>query len=258
MIPGKEKNNHNSPSGSARAGTDGDGGMNVVITGASRGIGKSVAEIFAANGHYLFLSSRNEVQLYKTMEELNTKYPAVSIKAKAFDLSSKEQAKEFGAWCLELCVPDIIINNVGGFEPGSIYNEQDGLLENQMAINLYSAYHLTRTLLPKMMERKSGHIFNMCSIAALKAYPNGGSYSISKYAMHGFSKNLRVELKPFNIKVTTVFPGAVLTDSWGDFDNSSDRIMVAGDIAKMIYTASLLSSGACVEEIVIRPQLGDL
>jgi short-subunit dehydrogenase len=232
--------------------------MNVVVTGASRGIGKAIAEIFAANGHHLFLSGRNEVQLYKTLEELNTKYPAVSIKAKAFDLSIKEQAKGFGAWCLGLCVPDILINNAGGFEPGSIYNERDGLLEDQMAINLYSAYHLTRTLLPEMMKRKSGHIFNMCSIAALKAYPNGGSYSISKYAMHGFSKNLREELKAYNIKVTTVFPGAVLTDSWGDFDNSSDRIMVADDIAKMIYTASRLSPGACVEEIVIRPQLGDL
>jgi NADP-dependent 3-hydroxy acid dehydrogenase YdfG len=170
----------------------------------------------------------------------------------------KEQVKEFGAWCLELCVPDIIINNAGDFEPGSIYNERDGLLEDQMAINLYSAYHLTRALLPGMMKRKSGHIFNMCSIAALKAYPNGGSYSISKYAMHGFSKNLREELKPFTIKVTTVFPGAVLTDSWGDFDNTDARIMVADDIAKMIYTASQLSSGACVEEIIIRPQLGDL
>lgn len=232
--------------------------MNVVITGASRGIGNAIAEIFAANGYHLFLSSRNEVQLYKTLEGLNAKYPAVNIKAKAFDLSIKEQAKGFGDWCLGCCVPDILINNAGGFEPGSIYKERDGLLEDQLAVNLYSAYHLTRTLLPEMMKRKSGHIFNMCSIAALKAYPNGGSYSISKYAMHGFSKNLREELRPFNIKVTTVFPGAVLTDSWGDFDNSANRIMVADDIAQMIYSSSQLSPGACVEDIVIRPQLGDL
>ena len=232
--------------------------MNVLITGASRGIGKAIAEIFAANGNDLFLSSRNEVALYKAMEELQTNYPLVSIKAKAFDLSDKKMAKELGNWCLQYAVPDIIVNNAGLFEPGSVYNESDGLLENQLATNLYSAYHLTRTLLPKMMKRKSGHIFNMCSIASLHAYHNGGAYSISKYAMHGFSKNLREEMKPHNIKVTAVHPGAVLTDSWAGYDNSSKRIMEAEDIAKMVFAASQLSPAACVEDIVMRPQLGDL
>lgn len=196
--------------------------------------------------------------MYKTVEELMTKFPDVTIKAKPFDLSKKEKSIAFGNWCLSFVVPDIVVNNAGLFEPGSIYNEPEGLLESQIATNLYSAYHLTRTLLPKMIERQSGHIFNICSIASLNAYENGGAYSISKYAMHGFSKNLREEMKPFNIKVTSVFPGAVLTDSWGDYDNSSNRIMVADDIAKMIYAASQLSPAACVEDIVLRPQLGDL
>ena len=232
--------------------------MTVLITGASRGIGKAIAEVFAANGYDLFLSSRNEVALYKAMEELQTKYPSVSMKAKAFDLSDKKQAKELGNWCLQHTVPDIVVNNAGLFEPGSVHSEPDGLLENQLATNLYSAYHLTRTLLPKMMERRSGHIFNMCSIASLHAYHNGGAYSISKYAMHGFSKNLREEMKPHNIKVTAIHPGAVLTDSWGDYDNSSKRIMEADDIAKMVFAASQLSPAACVEDIVMRPQLGDM
>ena len=232
--------------------------MSVLITGASRGIGKAVAEIFAANGHDLFLSSRNEVALYKAMEELQTNYPSVSIKAKAFDLTDKQQAKDLGNWCLKYIVPDIIVNNAGLFEPGSVHNEPEGLLESQLAINLNSAYHLTRTLLPKMMKRKSGHIFNLCSIASLDAYDNGGAYSISKFAMYGFSKNLREEMKPYNIKVTAVHPGAVLTDSWGDYDNSSKRIMEAEDIAKMIFACTQLSAAACVEDIVMRPQLGDL
>ncbi len=232
--------------------------MNVLITGASRGIGKAIAEIFALNGHDIFLSSRSEVALYKSMEELQTKYPAVSIKAKAFDLSDKQQAKDLGSWCLKYVVPDILVNNAGLFEPGSVHNEPEGTLESQLAINVSSAYHLTRTLLPAMMKRKSGHIFNMCSIASLDAYDNGGSYSISKFAIHGFSKNLREEMKPHNIKVTSVFPGAVLTDSWEGFDNSSKRIMEAEDIAKMVFACTQLSSAACVEEIVIRPQLGDL
>jgi len=231
--------------------------MNVVITGASKGIGKAIATVFAANGCDLYLCSRNELALYKTVEELQTRFPAINVKAKAFDLS--KQARAFGQWILgESVVPDIVVNNAGLFEPGNVYNEAEGTLENQMDTNLYSAYHLTRTLLPKMMEARSGHIFNICSIASLQAYANGGAYSISKFALDGFSKNLREEMKPFNIKVTAVYPGAVLTDSWGNFDNSKHRIMEAEDVAKMIYTASQLSPGACVEEVVMRPQLGDL
>jgi short-subunit dehydrogenase len=215
--------------------------MNVVITGASKGIGQAIAEKFASHGHHLFLCARKEAALYKTMEALQKKYPAAIIKAKPFDISRKEEAKAFGVWCLEYGVPDIVVNNAGAFEPGTVHNEADGLLESQLATNLYSAYHVTRTVLPWMMERHSGHVFNICSIAGLKAYENGGAYSISKFAMDGFSKNLREEMKPFGIKVTTVYPGAVLTDSWGNFDNSRN-----------------LSKGACVEEIVMRPQQGDL
>jgi short-subunit dehydrogenase len=74
----------------------------------------------------------------------------------------------------------------------------------------------------------------------------------------GFSKNLREELKSFNIKVTSVYPGAVMTDSWGGFDNSSGRIMEAEDIAAMILASSKLSHQAVVEDIILRPQLGDL
>lgn len=232
--------------------------MNVIITGASKGIGKAIAEIFAANGHHLFMCSRGEVALYKTMEEMMTRYPSAIIKAKPFDLSRKEEAKAFGAWCLEYGVPDVLVNNAGLFEPGSVHNEPEGILESQLAVNLYSAYHVTRAVLPWMMEKRSGHIFNMCSIASLHAYANGGAYSVSKFALYGFSKNLREEVKPYGIKVTSVHPGAVMSDSWGNYDNSSRRIMEAADIAKLVYAASQLSPQACVEDIVIRPQLGDL
>ncbi|MBK5269477.1 MAG: SDR family NAD(P)-dependent oxidoreductase, partial [Bacteroidia bacterium] len=96
------------------------------------------------------------------------------------------------------------------------------------------------------------------SIAGLKAYPGGGSYSISKFAMRGFSVNLREELKQYNIKVTTVYPGAAYTDSWAASGLPEKRFMQADDIAKMIYAASQLSPQACVEDIILRPQLGDL
>jgi short-subunit dehydrogenase len=232
--------------------------LNVVVTGASKGIGKAIAEIFAANGASLYLCSRGEVALYKTMEDLQTRFPQATVKARPADLSVKEEVTAFGNWCLSQATPDILVNNAGLFEPGSVHSEPEGLLESQLNVNLFSAYHLTRSLLPAMMNRKQGHIFNMCSIASLHAYANGGAYSISKFALYGFSKNLREELKPHGIKVTSVHPGAVLTNSWGDFDNSSNRIMEAADIAKMVWAASSLSMQACVEDIVIRPQLGDL
>jgi short-subunit dehydrogenase len=233
--------------------------MNVVITGASRGLGRAIAHVFAQNGHNLYISSRSEVALYKVVEELMTAYPEITVKAKAFDLSVKEQAQALGQWVIGFGVPvDVLVNNAGLFDPGSVYNEPDGTLEHMMAVNLYSAYHVTRSVIDHMIRQKSGHIFNMCSIASLKAYPNGGAYSISKYALAGFSTNLREEMKPFNIKVTAVYPGAAYTDSWEGSGVDRKRIMQADDIAKMIYTASQLSPQACVEEITLRPQLGDL
>ena len=127
-----------------------------------------------------------------------------------------------------------------------------------MAVNVYSAYHLTRAVLPTMIAAKTGHIFNICSIASLNAYANGGSYSITKFALLGFSKNLREELKPHGIKVTAASPGATLSASWDGFEIDPKRIMEAADIAKMVFAVSQLSPQAVVEDIVMRPQLGDL
>ncbi|HEX4373926.1 MAG TPA: SDR family oxidoreductase [Puia sp.] len=237
---------------------------NVVITGASRGLGKAMAEKFAANNYDLYLTSFNEVVLYKALEELQTKFPNITIKAKAFDLSNKEQAIAFANWILDFKISiDILINNAGSFLPGNISEEEDGVLEKMIDTNLYSAYHITRALLPKMIKQNlsahsRGHIFNICSIASLKAYQNGGSYSISKFALSGFSKNLREEMKPHGIKVTGVYPGAAYTDSWAAAGVDPKRLMEANDIADMVFAASQLSPQACVEEIILRPQLGDL
>jgi short-subunit dehydrogenase len=236
----------------------GGGGMNVIITGASKGLGKAIAEKFAAAGSPLFLCSRNEILLRATQQELTQKYSNDKIKIMAVDISHKSTAIAFGNFCLQEGTPGILINNAGSFLPGNIHTEKDGVFETMMETNLSSAYHLTRTLLPAMMEAKSGHIFNMCSIASLAAYKNGGSYSISKFALLGFTKNLREELKPYNIKVTAVIPGAVYTDSWSGSGIQPERIMHVDDVANMVYAVSLLSPQACVEEIVLRPQLGDL
>jgi len=238
--------------------------MNVVITGASKGIGKAIAAAFAETGAHLLLCARNETALYNTVAELQTRFPSSTIQAKVVDLAVKEAAVEFGNWVLSLLQQtpsgklDILVNNAGTFLPGSIHEEPDGHLETMMNTNLYSAYHLTRTLVPHLVAARQGLIVNLCSIASLHAYPNGGSYSISKFALMGFGKNLREELKPHQVKVMNIYPGAVMTDSWGDFDNTSGRIMEASDISAMVLAAAKLSPQAVVEDIVLRPLLGDV
>ncbi len=232
--------------------------MNIVITGAARGIGKAIAKKFATEGHTLFLCSRNVETLQATAAELKETYPSANIHYTPADLSDKIQTEEFANWCLQIATPDILVNNAGGFTPGNILDEPDGSLENMINNNLYSAYYLTKFLASQMKVKGSGHIFNICSVAGLKAYNGGGSYSISKFAMNGFSQNLRHELKEHNIKVTAIFPGAVFTDSWAGFDNSTNRIMEPADIAEMIFACTKMSAAAVPEEIILRPQLGDL
>jgi short-subunit dehydrogenase len=219
--------------------------MNVVITGASRGIGKAIAMAFAAGQHQLMLNARNEKLLHETAAAIRAVYPSANIHAKAVDLSNVSNAAAFADFCLNFGTPGILVNNAGAYLPGQCIDEPEGALEEMMATNLYSAYHLTRKLVPAMMKQRRGH-------------PGGGGYSVSKFALDGFSQNLRQELMAYGIKVTAVYPGAVLTDSWGDFDNSNQRIMEAEDIAKAIVNATELSPQAVIEQIIIRPLLGDL
>lgn len=235
--------------------------MNIVVTGASRGLGKAIAEKFAVDQseHVLLLTAQNKELLEKTQGELERQSPGTKILVWAGDLSKKEVRKKFAEWVLQQVQGvDILVNNAGIFIPGNVHDEKEGLLEEIMEMNLYGPYHLTRLLLPSMMAKKSGHIFNMCSIASLKAYSGGGAYSISKFALAGFSKNLREEMKPFGIKVTAVYPGATYTDSWKSSGIDPQRIMESNDIADLVYTAAQLSPQACVEDIIVRPQLGDL
>jgi short-subunit dehydrogenase len=174
--------------------------MNIVITGASKGIGFAIAEIFAANGHDLYLTSKTPLALETAVATLRKQFPSMKLEAMSADLSIQKEVTAFANWCLEKTQPHILINNAGYFVPGKLQDEADGQLQDQLNTNLFSAYHLTRALLPSMLAQKAGHIFNICSIASLHAYENGGAYSISKFALLGFSKNLRLELKDKGIK----------------------------------------------------------
>lgn len=230
-----------------------------VITGGTQGIGKAVAEKFLSEGFNIAICSRNIEDLAAVESEWNAKYPAGSVIKYQADLSIKEEVAAFATYVLaNFPYVDALVNNAGLFLPGKLAEEPEEQLEMLMKVNLYSAYHLTRYLLPSMKQKQAGHIFNMCSVASLKAYNNGGAYSISKYALLGFSDNLRHELIQDRIKVTAVSPGATYSRSWESSGIDPDRIMETADIAKMIWAAYQLSPQANVEHIVIRPLQGDL
>lgn len=233
--------------------------MNIVITGASRGIGRAVAEKFISEGWNAAICSLSAERIAKAREDLERLNESAKIIAVAADMSRKEEVAAFAQKVkFGLGDTDVLVNNAGIFVPGSLHAEEDGVLESTMALNLYAAYYLSRALLPEMMARRKGHIFNLCSTASLRAYPNGGAYSVSKFALLGFSKNLREEMKPFNIKVTSVCPGPTLTDSWAGFEGPAERMMRPADVAEVIWSACNLAPQTVVEEIVLRPLPGDI
>ena len=227
--------------------------MNIVITGASRGIGKAIAEKFANENHKVIICSRDESKLNE-LKKANA-----NITTFVCDVSKKEEIASFVDFVLKtFSTIDVLINNAGVFLPGKITEEAEDVLEKTLNTNLFSAYYLTKKLAPKFIKQKSGYIINMCSVASIKAYENGGSYSISKFALLGFSKVLREELKEHNIKVSSILPGATLTDSWHGTDLPESRFSKPEDIAELIYTITQLSAFSVVEDLVIRPQLGDI
>lgn len=233
--------------------------MKVVVTGGTKGIGWAIIEEFAANGFDIAFCSRSKADLEERAKQLQGEYPTIKVLVEAVDMRQKDQVLGFAKLIAKKWgTIDVLVNNAGVFLPGEISKEEDGQLETMMETNLYSAYHLTRALLPQMTPQKSGHIFNICSIASKIAYPNGGSYSISKFALLGFSKVLREEMKEQGIRVTSILPGATWSNSWKGVDLPQERLMQAADIGKTVYAAYSLSQSAVVEDIVLRPQLGDL
>jgi short-subunit dehydrogenase len=213
----------------------------------------------AREGFNVALCARNSAALEETAAFIRQQSPAVQVIAMPVDMGDKQQVMNFAAAILAAFPSiDILVNNAGIFVPGALHQEPEGLLENMMAVNVYSAYHLTRQLLPPMIARRKGHIFNLCSTASYKAYPNGGAYSITKFALLGFSRNLREELKPHNVKVTTVSPGPTLTASWEGFEAPPDRMMEPEDIASIVWAAYTLAAQTVVEEVLLRPILGDI
>ncbi|MGM9512061.1 SDR family oxidoreductase [Larkinella sp. GY13] len=241
----------------------------LVVTGGTKGIGRAVVERFAEGGFDVAVCARSEEDLRQLKHEIEESVAEVlegfddavipTIFPFAADLAQREDVNQFVDFIRSLARPvSALVNNAGVFLPGQIHNEPEGTFELTMNLNVASIYHLTRGLIGDMMKQRKGHIFMMGSTASTTAYPNGGSYCISKFALLGMAKELREEMKPYGVKVTTLLPGATYTDSWAASGLPQARFMQASDVAEVIWSAYNLSAGAVVEEILLRPQLGDI
>ncbi len=230
-----------------------------VITGGSKGIGRAIVKKFASLGFDIATCARNQNDLNDLKHEIESNNGDIKCDVVSTDLGQKQGVKVFTEFVKSLDNPvNVLVNNVGIYLPGQIYNEEENVLQKLLNINLLSAYYVTKGLIDDMVERRQGHIFNIESIAGIQPYKSGSSYSISKYALHGMTKVLREEMKEFDVKVTAVIPGSTYTSTWEGVDLPEERFMKAEDVADAVYSAYALSPNSVVEEILIRPQLGDI
>ncbi|MBO3698460.1 SDR family oxidoreductase [Roseivirga sp. E12] len=230
-----------------------------VISSGTKGIGRATVEKFHREGYDIATCARSEEDLLTLKAELEGKNGPGKVYMKSADMSDKRQLEAFADFVKAHNQPvDVLLNNTGVFVPGSVHEEDEGNLEQMIETNLYSAYYLTRAFIRDMKKRKEGHVFTTGSIAGIQSYANGGSYSISKFALHGFTKALREEMKEFGVRVTSILAGATYTASWEGIELPEDRFMKATDVADAIYGAHALSKNTVVEEIILRPQLGDI
>lgn len=237
----------------------------LLVTGGTRGIGRAVAARFVAEGFGVLTCARSAPDLDRLRADLTAAHPGADVRTFVADLGDPAQTAALGAWALAQTGPDgvalvpaVVVHNTGVFVSGRIQDEPDGALRRLLEVNVASAYDLTRAVLPPMLVRGEGHFFTICSTASIMAYSAGGSYCISKFALLGFTKVLREELKTSALRVTAILPGATLTDSWAGADLPPDRLMPPEDVAEAVWTAWAASPRTVVEEVLLRPQLGDL
>jgi short-subunit dehydrogenase len=231
----------------------------LVISGGTKGIGRAIVVIFAQNEFDIITCSRNQDDLDRLSKEIQSTGVSNDVSGFKADLSKRGEVDGFVRFINSFKRPvDVLINNTGTFQPGSISTEAEGVFDQMLETNLHSAYHLTRGLIGDIIKNKRGHIFNICSTASIMPYINGGSYCISKYAMYGMTQVLREEMKEHNVRVTAVLPGATYTSSWEGADLPPERLMKPEDVASAVWNAYEMSSRTVVEEIILRPQLGDL
>lgn len=227
----------------------------VWITGASSGIGKAIALEFAKNRKNVAVSSRNEKKLSALKKEAGDKikvYPVDISELNSIEKTYKKISEEFEIDC--------IVNNAGVTSFTTAEKTPLNVTKNIIDTNLTAAIFLIKSVLPKMIEKKSGTIINILSVAANTVFTKSSVYAASKAGLAAFSKSLREELRNDNIKVVNVYPGATRTPIWGksSLEKFGDKMMNPDDIAKMIYEIYKSESNMVPEELVLRPVTGDL
>lgn len=237
----------------------------VLITGATAGIGKATAVIFAQNNYQLILTGRRNNRLLELKEQLTTEYPKVKVQCLAFDIrDNKATTSAFNSLPEEWKNIDVLINNAGlaaGLDPihtGSI-DDWDQMIDT----NIKGLLYITRLVTPGMTERGSGHIINVSSIAGKESYPNGSVYCGSKHAVSSITKAMRIDLAPYNIKVGAICPGMVETEfSLVRFKGDQEKAdsvyegvtpLYAQDIAETIYFMASRPAHVNIDDILIMP-----
>ncbi len=230
----------------------------VVITGASQGIGQAVAEAFAQEPEArLALMARSQDKL----DAVAAQCRARGAEAAVFPCDVTDDAavhRTAAAILARWGAPDVLVNNAGFFQPGAVRETTAELFRRQVAVNLTSAFVVTQAFLEAMVVRGRGHLFYMASVASIRAYEGAVAYCAAKHGLLGLARVVRQETKALGLRVTTVLPGATLTPSWGSVDLPEERFMPPVDIARAIVDIYHLSDRTVVEEILLRPQLGDI
>jgi len=226
-----------------------------VITGGSRGIGLAVALELDARGWGVFLVSQDR-------ERLATASASMKHLAGAFavDLGNGEDAARSAAVAVRGAVGaiDLLVLNAGIFVEEPLIAIQEEAFRRTMAVNLDANLFLARHLLPVLRKGERPRIVIVGSTAAYGAYPPGPAYGVAKWALRGLAVDLREELKADRIGVTFLAPGGTLTDMWDQDEAPPDRLLQPRDTALIVAALTELSEQAVVDEVILRPMLGDV
>lgn len=232
--------------------------MLALVTGGSRGIGYAIARELALKGSDLLLVSRHEKNLRDAAAVLRKK-SSNAIDTFACDLGNEKSVNALAAHCIKSgLVPNFLVLNAGIFLAGSLTASKPEDYRKTMDVNLHSIYYLVRHLAPKMASKLMPRIVVIASTAAYEPYPVGALYGVAKWALRGYTLNLRKELMPHGIGVTLVAPGGTLTDLWAGEKLPAKRLLEPRDVGVLVAALVELSEQAVVEELIVRPMLGDM
>ena len=232
---------------------------NALITGATKGMGRAIAFAFAKQGLNLAICSRNIKDLEQIKAELQSINQQINIVTVQADASKKDQLLNFAQKAeAGLGQIHVIVNNVGIYQPTSIMDDAEDTFDLLMNANLRPAYELYRYFGKKLAAAKDGHIFNICSIAAITPVIEAGTYTVTKAATLSLSNIMRLEMQQYGVKVTSVIPGSTLTSSWDGMQVDANKMVLPDDIASAVIAIYNMSAGANVNEITITPVFGQI